>query len=343
MKPALIYGITGYTGELIAKELHHRGWNHITIAGRNKHKTQKIAKKYNLKWISFDIHNRQEITHHILPFKVILNCAGPFIETIHPLVDICIENSIDYLDITGESDVFLKLMRLSKKAKENHCTLLPGVGFDVVPSDCLAKHVHNLLPEATHLDIIILGVGSPSRGTINTALRNLTIPTLTRTNSKLQKNPKPILKTIDVNNKKVQCIAISWGDIVTAYHSTKIPNITVYFQKSPAMIKAMKLPLIIKRIVSSSVVRKIIHAAMCCHPGPDQTSLEKAETTLIAHAWNDTKEVKAKMTTPHGYTTTVQTALTCLELVMSTTVKPGFQTPSTAFPSLLEKLQYKVE
>lgn len=342
MKAALIYGITGYTGELIAQELHRRGWKHITIAGRNKNKTKSIAEKYKLNWCSFNIHNRQEVESNIKPYKVILNCAGPFIETLSPLIDVCIENSIHYLDITGEADVFLKLMRLNNKAKEANCMLLPGVGFDVVPSDCLAKHVHNLLPQATHLDIAVLGAGSPSRGTVNTALRNLTMPTLTRRNGKLQKNIEPVFKTMIFGNTKTECIAISWGDVVTAYHSTQIPNITVYFKKSPMLMKLSKLPNMIKHCLSSSLIRKIIHASMHFKPGPNQQQLDTTQTEILAHAWDNKTSVKAKLIVPNGYITTVHTALTCLDLVINSSVSIGFQTPSLAFPNLLEKLNYEI-
>ena len=342
MTRILIYGITGYTGQLIAQELYNRQWTHITIAGRDLDKTQEIAKKYNLNYLCFDINDQLTITQHISSFSVILNCAGPFIETLHPLVDVCIQYGIHYLDITGEIDVFLQLKKLNCKAKKNGCTLLPGVGFDVVPSDCLVKHIHNRLPEATHLDLFILGLGSPSRGTINTALLNLTKPVFTRNNGKITRNLNLIMKNVEHNQHQIPCIAMSWGDIITAHHSTKIPNITVYFQKTPTILRMIKLPKIIKRLMGSYWARKTIHAALRYQSGPNKNDLHRRKTHIIAHAWNKSHSMRVKVTTPNGYITTVEAALMCLELITHQSVPRGFQTPATIWPSLLEKLKYPI-
>ena len=51
--------------------------------------------------------------------------------------------------------------------------LLPGSGFDVVPSDCLAAHVASTLPGATKLVLAFWGIGSMSHGTALTTIENL--------------------------------------------------------------------------------------------------------------------------------------------------------------------------
>src|SRR5207237_1168186 len=64
---------------------------------------------------------------------LVLHCAGPFIHTSRPMVEACVKAGAHYLDITGEIAVFESILNRD----EQHVTLLPGVGFDVVPTDCL--------------------------------------------------------------------------------------------------------------------------------------------------------------------------------------------------------------
>ena len=234
-------------------------------------KTQSIATKYHLEFCSFSLLNRDEIQNHLKGFKAVLNCAGPFIETIHPLVDVCIDLGVHYLDVTGEADVFLRLLKLSSKAEQSKCMLLPGVGFDVVPSDCIAHYAQSLLPDATHLDIAIKGLGSASKN-LNTALKSLVKSTLVRRDSELVFKSQPLRKMICFDNDPEACMAVSWGDVVTAYHSTKIPNITVYFKEFPSLVMASKIPYIAKLILSSSWVRKVIYRSKRSKPGPSQKS-----------------------------------------------------------------------
>ena len=66
---------------------------------------------------------------------------------------------VHYLDITGEALVFEALSKRHADAKEAGVMLLPGAGFDVVPSDCLAAHVAAQVEGATHLTL-----GSRNRG-----------------------------------------------------------------------------------------------------------------------------------------------------------------------------------
>ena len=66
-----------------------------------------------------------------------LHCAGPFSRTWRPMYDACLGTGTHYLDITGEIDVFEALAARDRAARDAGIMLLPGVGFDVVPSDCL--------------------------------------------------------------------------------------------------------------------------------------------------------------------------------------------------------------
>ena len=84
-----------------------------------------------------------------------LCAAGPFSATSRPIPNACLRNRVHYLDITGEIDVFEALAARDAEAKARGIMLLPGVGFDVVPSDCLAAHLKRRRPDANDLKICL--------------------------------------------------------------------------------------------------------------------------------------------------------------------------------------------
>jgi saccharopine dehydrogenase (NAD+, L-lysine-forming) len=89
----------------------------------------------------------------ILIATCVLHCAGPYIYTSKPMVDGCLRTGTHYLDITGEIPVYETLAARDAESKARGATLLPGIGFDVVPTDCLALHLKQRLPSATHLTL----------------------------------------------------------------------------------------------------------------------------------------------------------------------------------------------
>src|SRR5262249_28979314 len=120
---------------------------------------------------------------------VVLHCAGPFSRTARPMVDACLQTGSHYLDVTGEEEVFEALAARSGEARAAGVMLLPGSGFDVVPSDCLAAHLKRRLPSATHLALGFLGGAGMSRGTLTTIVENLSAGGLVRRDGMLTHVP----------------------------------------------------------------------------------------------------------------------------------------------------------
>jgi short subunit dehydrogenase-like uncharacterized protein len=90
------------------------------------------------------------------------------------MVKACLQSGTHYLDITGEIEVFELVKSFHQKAIDKNIIIMSGVGFDVVPTDCMAKYVHNKLPDATHLELAWAGLGgSISHGTMSTMVDGL--------------------------------------------------------------------------------------------------------------------------------------------------------------------------
>ena len=163
-KQFLIYGATGYTGKLTARTAKDKGLKPI-LAGRNEAKLKAVAEPLGFQYRAFDLSERAKLDAALGEVDVVLHIAGPFSATSKPMADACLRTGTHYLDITGEIDVFEALAARDAEAKAAGVMLLPGVGFDVVPSDCLAAHLKRRLPDAVDLKIYIGGLNALSHGT----------------------------------------------------------------------------------------------------------------------------------------------------------------------------------
>src|ERR1700730_6262083 len=151
-----IYGATGYTGKLTARTAKEKGLKPI-LAGRNEAKLKAIAEPLGFQSRAFDLSERTKLDAALAEVDAVLHIAGLFSSTSKPMADACLRTGTHYLDITGEIDVFEALAARDAEARQAGIMLLPGVGFDVVPSDCLAVHLKEKLPDADDLKIYIAG------------------------------------------------------------------------------------------------------------------------------------------------------------------------------------------
>lgn len=332
----MIYGANGYTGELVAREAVRKGLSPI-LAGRSAEAVGRLAKELGLQSRVFSLGDPQGTAAELYGVKAVLHCAGPFIHTSAPMVAACLATGAHYLDITGEITVFEAILARGEEARRAGVALLPGVGFDVVPSDCLAARLAASLPDATELTLAFETAGGGfSRGTLKTMIESLPHAGAIRRNGKII--PVPVAwdaREIDFGPGVVKrwTMTIPWGDVSTAYHSTGIPNIRVYSGAPPSQIRRMKrwaplLPLAgwkpIKRFAQRWVERKVT--------GPSPEAREKGRV----HLWGEVKDAAgrtatATLETPEGYRFTAVSAVASVERVLQGTVPAGAWTPSRAF------------
>ena len=219
MSRFLIYGATGYTGQLTAEHAVALGLRPV-LAGRNREKLRALAQRLGLEWRVFGLESAAQVRKGLEGVTAVLHTAGPFSATSQPMADACLSVGVHYVDITGEIDVFEALATRDAESRAAGVMLLPGAGFDVVPSDCLAAHVKARLPTATRLRLSVGGLGSMSRGTAKTAVEAITRGTRVRRGGRLVELQDPPRATADFGDGPKPTIAVSWGDIATAWHST---------------------------------------------------------------------------------------------------------------------------
>jgi short subunit dehydrogenase-like uncharacterized protein len=328
----LVYGATGYTGKLMALASKAKGSNFI-LAGRSGERVQAVAKPLGLHWRAFDLRNRRELETGVKDVAAVLCAAGPFSATSRPIADACIRNGVHYLDITGEIDVFEALAARDAEAKRAGVMLLPGVGFDVVPSDCLAAHLKRRLPDAIDLKIFIGGLSGVSRGTARTMVEGIADAVRLRRNARVIALNQPNSGSCDFGSGTKPTLQVSWGDVSTAYYSTGIPNIEVQFQAVPMLSAIGRMPGTIKSLLALGVAQRLLKSLIDRQPeGPSDDARRKARAVLVGVAHNKKGDiVRTRLRTPEAYTLTATTSVDAAARVAWGEYKAGFQTPSLAF------------
>jgi short subunit dehydrogenase-like uncharacterized protein len=264
---------------------------------------------------------------------VVLNCAGPFSRTAAALVDGCVRARAHYLDITGEIAVFEALARRDAEARGAGVTLLPGAGFDVVPSDCLAAHVARRLPTARQLTLAFSAGTRMSRGTALTALENAPAGGLVRRAGALVRVPSGWrTRRIDFGDGAQPAITIPWGDVATAYHTTGIPDIEVYVALPLAVRAGMRAARVLGPLLATGVVQRALAARVRRGPpGPTAEERARRRSRLWAEARDPAGQVvQARLVTPESYELTSITALDLAARALRGELPPGYQTPARA-------------
>ena len=329
----LIYGANGYTGRLIVAEAVARGLRPI-VSGRSAEAVRAVAAAHGLQARPAALDDPRAMDAALAGVTVVLHCAGPFHRTVEAMTEACLRNGASYLDITGEIAVFERVARLDARAKARGVTLLPGVGFDVVPTDCVAAYLHARLPTATELTLAFSGGTGPSHGTALTVVDGLGLPGAIRRDGRIVPVPPAWrTRTVAFFDKARLCVSIPWGDVSTAYHSTGIPNIVTYMASSAAGVRAMRWSRVLAPLLRTEFVRGIARTRVLKAPaGPSVDALHRTRSQVWGEARDaEGRTVRARLEAPTGYLLTAQAAVRAAERVLAGGVPTGFLTPSRAF------------
>lgn len=331
MSNFLIYGANGYTGELITRFAVKRGMKPI-LAGRNAIALEELAKKHHLEYRVFSLDETDKLDAILQEVEMVLHCAGPFSITSRPMVEACLRNRKHYTDITGEISVFETCAALDKKAQDAGIMVMPGVGFDVVPSDCLARHLKDRLPSATHLSLAFYGMGRLSHGTQAIMTMNVGSGGAIRKDGKIT----PVAaawksREIDFGEVRKLATTIPWGDVATAFYSTGIPNIEVFTVVPPSALKMMKLSRYLGWLLATKPFQDYLQKKIPAG-GPSDADRAKGKTLLWGEASDlNGNRVESRLQGPEGYTLTAHAALNIAEKILDGNFTPGYQTPAKAY------------
>lgn len=326
----MIYGANGYTGKLVVEEAVRRGLRPV-LAGRNAAALEAIAQPHGLPVRAFALDNGAAVRTGLNGIGLVLHCAGPFSATSGPMLEACLDVGAHYLDITGEIDVFAACHARDAEAKARGVVVLPGAGFDVVPTDCLAAMLKRELPSATSLVLAFEAGGGPSPGTALTSVEGLGKGGRARIGGELRRVPLAWkTRSFERDGEPRFAMTIPWGDVYTAYLSTGIPDIEVYMGVPPATaarLRRLRLlgPLLGLRPVQAWLKKQVQKKVR----GPSEGTRGKTGCVV----WGEVRdaagaELRKRLRTPNGYDLTVTASLGIVQRLLAGGAPAGFHTPS---------------
>ena len=330
----LLYGANGYTGKLIARYANEYNISPV-LAGRNKEEISALATALNLPYEMISLDDASQLKTSLANVAVVIHAAGPFRHTAKQMIEACIETGTHYIDINGDISVFEFIKKYDDKAKEANVMLLPGAGFDVVPTDCIALQLKNELPDATHLELAFVPIGGQiSHGTATTMASKIGEGGVIRENGQFVNKPLGHKgKWIEADGKKLFVMSIPWGDISTAFVTTGIPNIDTYTGIKPSVYRVLKLQFLFNFLLRTKFVRDTIQKKINQNPpGPTDEKRAKGKTYIWGKVNNAAgKEVIRKIVCADGYTVTAIGCLIITQKILSGNFKAGYQTPAGCY------------
>jgi short subunit dehydrogenase-like uncharacterized protein len=335
MKRWMIYGANGYTGRLVARLSKQRGLEPV-LAGRRRDAVEALARELSMESRVFDLADAGDVARALDGVTAVLHCAGPFSATSTPMLQGCLRAGAHYLDITGEIDVFESIHARGAELRGAGIVAMPGVGFDVVPSDCLAAMLKRELPTATHLKLALLWLPAKlSPGTTKTMFEGIPHGGRIRRDGRIVAVPpawkvEHIAFTADIASSAV---TIPWGDVSTAYYSTGIPNIEVFAGVPAKQIAKMKVSRPIRWLMGLAPVQAFAKAQIARRvKGPSEQERARGEAYLYGEVRDGAgKSAVLRLRTPEGYTLTADAAIAATLRVVQDGLVPGAYTPSMAF------------
>lgn len=338
----LIYGANGYTGRLIVKVAAAQKLP-IVLAGRHYHSIKHLAAAYKLPFRVFDLQDSVAIIEQMGDIKILINCAGPFPQTAPQLLAACLQTGTHYLDINGEIEQFEWMKQQDDAAQKAGILVLPGVGFDVVPSDCLAKLLANNFPEGNRLELAFMNKGGGiSHGTLTTMLTRLGKGGAARIGGQIRFSPLGAKgKWVDFGNGKQFCMSIPWGDVSTAAHGTHITDTVVYSAVPYKVFCILKGQFLFNWLLRTRLFKKIAqHYIDKKVFGPTAEQNQQGRSLLWARlSAPDGSYQEVNLEGPESYWLTALTSVHITRLCLKGNRLTGYHTPATAFgPNLIKEI-----
>jgi len=329
----MIYGANGYSGSLIAAQAVARGMSPV-VAGRNAQEVEALAKDLGLPGRVFPIESVEQVAAQLDGCRLVLNCAGPFAGTAEILVQACIRRGIHYLDICGEPDIYERIYAMDAQAAAAGSVIVPGVGFDVVPSDTLARFLVDQLPDADNLELAFHGEGGGSAGSAKTVMGMMADKGRVRRNGKIQRVAlAKWRKQVQFSDRELHCMSIPWGDVSASFRSNGVPNFTMYMAMPERAAKIMRMISPIAPLLAWKPIQQRMFAKIDQGPkGPTAEERGAGFMRLWGRACNaQGRCVEATMDTVQGFDFTAASALLCVEKLLAGEHESGCKTPTQAF------------
>lgn len=330
----MLYGAYGFTGELIAEAAVRHGLTPI-LSGRSMEKLAPLAERLDLDPVVINLQDETRLKDILNEIDVVLNVAGPFVHTARPIIQACLGTRTSYLDVNGEVEVMEQLFALDQEAQDAGIAVIPGVGFNVLASDCLALYAAEHIEVPTHLEIATLwATEEMSPGSTKTMIEGFPTGPLARRAGKLVKiNARELRRQQRFLDGEYPILPVAIGDLVTAFRTTGIANVTTYtaFNERSANFYTWMEP-VLRRFFGLELIRRMATSRVKNNPSLTEEHLRgRMPSQVWVSVWNEQGDQhQAWLETIDSYLFTAEAALLCVEALFAEN-HMGVLTPAQAF------------
>jgi short subunit dehydrogenase-like uncharacterized protein len=294
--PIAVYGATGYTGKLVARELARRELDYV-LSGRSAGKLRALASELGgdppVRPASLD--DRDALRHVLGDCVAVINCAGPFMRYGEPVVRAAVETGTHYVDTTGEQP-FMRFVydRLDDAASAAEVAVVPAVGFDYLPGDLISALVSRGVEPLDELVLAYAARGfAATRGTLHSGLEMLRSGGLEYRDGALRPlgwRPRRVHFTFPEPIGRLAMLAFASGEVLTVPRHTRTRNVVTLINAGvaappgmpdelvpltqPALMVALRTP--VKALADLAIER--------LPEGPSEEQRKGARFTIVAIA-----------------------------------------------------------
>ncbi len=225
----MLYGAAGHSGSLIAQHACEAGHRPL-LAGRSELTLKALARRLDLPYREVGLDDPIALRECLSDVDLVLNAAGPFLHTAAVLAEACLSSGSHYLDISNELQVFRTHYDLNHRAEQAAITLMPGVGFGVVATNCLARSVSDAVGGAETLEVVArVASAQPGPGVAATRSENIPFGGWIRRGGQLQPQELGLgITTLSFPDGDLPIMAVPTGDLEAAFQATSAANFVAY-------------------------------------------------------------------------------------------------------------------
>jgi short subunit dehydrogenase-like uncharacterized protein len=333
-KRIMLYGATGFTAGLMIDALKSLPCE-LILAGRNANTVETLARKHTTTHTAFALDNLETTQRHLRGIDLVINCAGPFAQTALAIVNAALLTRTSYFDITGELSIFMRIHHHHDAAIAKGITLIPGLGFDIAPSDCLAALLARRVKNPSSLTLAIATKNTRvSHGTLKTVVLESKNQVIARREDGIKNyDDLSLSRDIVINGKPRHCMRAPLGDLFCAHLSTGISNIDTFVAIPKNLAKFSRLLPLLSKLGQNNFAHMLIERAIESLPnGPTLEQQQQGSAYIYGEVVgaNGMTE-KAVMKTKEPYVYTADLMVAGVRSWLDKGLHYGFLTPSQAF------------
>lgn len=341
--PIVVYGISGYTGKLIAEYLTKRQLPFVA-AGRNRARIEeelsKVPGKHDVQ-IEVVEHNEAALIDLLKGAKVVINVVGPFGQLAEPVVKAALENGVHYLDTTGEQDWGVMVRdRYGRAFAAKDLLLAPACSF-MWTSGMIAAEVALEDPTVDSVDILYAAKSAPTVASTLSFLRMLCLPNPLKQFGQMTSWPPMSVVDVAVPGSHIIHAGLPWGggfEPIWLEHDARVLNcqVMVALPKGPfieQLAGMMKQYHELSQTRTQAELEAITNGwgmSFATTPAKEIPAINQALVSCWARGTTGGKQVLLHVTSP--YLMTGSLAAEAAKRILNGQLKAtGFQPPTRAF------------